>query len=113
MRYAIYACEGVYGGLHGIYNVAVFEDTYEGAKEWGYNASRDLIEDYDSDEIDSIRDEYGDEAVEDFYCENIEYLIWEIDEDIAKAISTNTLDELISEMGYEDFVETYCKGESI
>lgn len=108
MRYAIYACEGIYGGLHGIYNVAVFEDTYAGAREWGYNASHDLIEDYDSDEIESIREVYGDEAVEDFYCDNIDYQIWEIDEDIAKDISTDRLDELISEMGYEDFVETYC-----
>lgn len=89
MIVAIYACEGTYGGLHGINSQRIVEvsDRKE-AEEWGEQDSRDVIDSYGSiyedfkasAEGDGLEDgtEEFDEYIEECIQENVEYYLWEV-----------------------------------
>lgn len=107
MRVFIYACEQMYGGLHGIEDKRVVEvDSFEEANEYGEEMSRDVIESYDTlGDFDEYEDE---EAYEEAFLENREWHIYPINEEVCKDFSTEVLDKVAYDLGYELFVKEYC-----
>ena len=92
----IFACEGSYGGLHGMYDEDIVEvQDIEEANEYGYEMAQDVVESYDY--------EYEDEDIE----QELEWRIYKIKEGIsadeARAASRSH-DE-------KSFVAEYCEGE--
>lgn len=109
MRFVIYAYESTYGGLHGVYDICVTEANsldevdnigeamaYEVIDSYSHLFANDDIYDYDED------DEYEVTSPE-----------WECARILSKwdDIPTETLDMEASKLGYEEFVNRYCKCE--
>ena len=92
----IFACEGSYGGLHGMYDTDVVEvkDMKE-ANDYGYEMALDVVESYDCfDEDEDIEQE-------------LEWRVYKIKEGISA-------DEARAALGLyneEDFVAEYCEGD--
>lgn len=100
MRVYIYACEGTYGGLHGMNRVEVVDDIVDlqHANEYGLEMAEDVVESYglfDEDECD-IEPEYI-------------WYIYPIKADVE--LSTKELNKLCSTLGDELFREKYCEDE--
>ena len=90
----IFACEGSYGGLHGMYNVDVVEvQDMEEANEYGYEMALGVVESYDC----------FDEEVE----QELEWRIYKIKEGIS-AEEARSVAALHNEEG---FVAEYCEEE--
>ena len=109
MRFVIYAYESTYGGLHGIYYVCVTQANsldevddigetmgYEVIVSYSHMFANDDVYDYDED------DDYEVTSPE-----------WEYARILPKwdDIPTETLDAEAAELGYEEFVNKYCKFE--
>lgn len=103
MRFVIYAYESTYDGLHGIYDICVTE--------------ADSL-----DEVDDIGETMAYEVIDSYSClftndEDEEYEAtfpeWEYARILPKwdDIPTETLDAEAAELGYEEFVNKYCKCE--
>lgn len=110
MRFVIYAYESTYGGLHGIYDICVTEANsldevdnigeamaYEVIDTYSHLFANDDIYDYDED------DDYEVTSPE-----------WEYARILPKwdNISTAELDAEAAELGYEEFINKYCKCEN-
>ena len=110
----VYAYEGTYQGLHGIYKSDVLEvsdnDTkaIDAINEWGAEASEELIYSY------NLEDEYLEELDEDdyditdtnYYCDR-GWLAYKIRKDV-----NLSFEELRQEAGRHDldgFVKLYCE----
>ena len=92
----IFACEGSYGGLHGMYNEDVVEvQDIEEADEYGYEMAQDVAESYDC----------FDEEVE----EELEWRVYKIKEGISAEEARAALDS----HDEEGFVAEYCEGEAL
>lgn len=118
-RYAIYAGEQMYGGLHGMCEHCVVEAiNFEDARDTAITKTYEVMESY-SDIYESIEERVEEyttyDMTEEDVCslreelmnENMDYCIREIDESKAKDISTNSLDN----MYYNDpegFIKEYC-----
>lgn len=108
MRFVIYAYESTYGGLHGVYDICVREiNSLDEADNIGETMACDVIDSYSylfvSDEEDCDEDgEYEFTSPE-----------WEYARILPKwdDIPTETLDAEAVELGYEKFVNKYCKFE--
>ena len=108
MRFVIYAYESTYGGLHGIYNICVTEaDSLDEVDDIGKTMAYEVIDSYSnlftSEEEDCDEDgEYEATSPE-----------WEYTRILPKwdNISTEELDAEAAELGYEEFVNKYCKYE--
>ena len=108
MRFVIYAYESTYGGLHGVYDICVREiNSLDEADNIGETMACDVIDSYSylfvSDEEDCDEDgEYEFTSPE-----------WEYARILPKwdDIPTETLDAEAAELGYEEFVNKYCKFE--
>lgn len=108
MRFVIYAYESTYGGLHGVYDICVCEiNSLDEADNIGETMACDVIDSYSylfvSDEEDCDEDgEYEFTSPE-----------WEYARILPKwdDIPTETLDAEAAELGYEEFVNKYCKFE--
>lgn len=108
MRFVIYAYESTYGGLHGISNICVSEiNSLDEADNIGETMAYEVIDSYShlfvSDEEDCDEDgEYEFTSPE-----------WEYARILPKwdDIPTETLDAEAAELGYEEFVNKYCKFE--
>lgn len=101
MRIVIETTEGMYGGLHGLFNGAVFEvdDISEAdslARELGY----DLVDSYEC--LSEVYNRENDP-------ESLE-LDWTVDiiSPEFDNLSTQFLDTEYSKLGYDDFVDKYC-----
>ena len=103
MRFVIYAYESTYDGLHGIYDICVTEAG-------------------SLDEIDDIGETMAYEVIDSYSClftndEDEEYEAifpgWEYARILPKwdNIPTEELDAEAAELGYEEFVNKYCKCE--
>ncbi len=114
-KYAIYAYDNRYGGLHGYENYAIadFRDQKE-AEMTGAEMSREVINDYglvDDDMEDYINSEdYDEEASYDYENELIEediaYNIYEVID--TKGLSDEDLEsEFYNDK--EEFIKNYCK----
>ena len=92
----IFACEGSYGGLHGMYDEDVVEvrDMKE-ANEYGYAMAEGVVESYDC----------FDEVVE----EELEWRIYKIKE----GISVEEARAALGSYDEEGFVAKYCEGEAL
>ena len=108
MRFVIYAYESTYGGLHGIYNICVTEvNSLDKADDIGEAMAYEVIDSYShlftSEEEDC--DEDGEHEAT--------YPEWEYTRILSKwdNIPTETLDAEAAELGYEEFVNKYCKYE--
>lgn len=116
MLYAIYACENVYGGLHGMDNHAIVNCTNEGeANDIGLEMSFDVMESYEcitnvleeeaSEEYERDTHEWCD-YLEQLKGENSYYIIYPIVD--TKGKSTRKLEKEFWN-NREEFVKTYCQ----
>lgn len=94
----IFACEGSYGGIHGMYDVDVVEvQNMKEANEYGYEMAQNVIESYH-------RFGFFDEEDEDVEQE-LEWHIYKIKEDI----SADEARAAIGSHDEEGFVAEYCE----
>lgn len=108
MRFVIYAYESTYGGLHGVYDICVSEiNSLDEADDIGKTMAYEVIDSYShlfvSDEEECDEDgEYETTSPE-----------WEYARILPKwdDIPTETLEAEAAELGYEEFVNKYCKVE--
>ena len=92
----IFACEGSYGGLHGMYNEDVVEvQDIKEADEYGYEMAQDVVESYDCFD--------DDEDIE----QELEWRIYKIKEGISEEEARAAL----GSYDEEGFVAEYCEEE--
>lgn len=116
MLYAIYACEAIYQGLHGMNSVAIVDCENEGeARDIAIDMSYEVMDSYNcihssfeqdaSFEYDEGTDGWY-QFIEDLRSENVFYYIHEIIDTKGK-----TQKELENELweNYDSFIEKYCK----
>lgn len=103
MRFVIYAYESTYGGLHGIYDICVTEvNSLDEADTIGETMAYEVIDSYSHLFTNDEDKEYEATSPE-----------WEYTRILPKwdNISTEELDAEAAELGYEEFVNKYCKYE--
>lgn len=103
MRFVIYAYESTYGGLHGIYDICVTEvNSLDEADDIGETMAHEVIDSYSHLFADDEDGEYEATSPE-----------WEYTRILPKwdNIPTAELDAEAAELGYEEFVNKYCKYE--
>ena len=106
MRFVIYAYESTYGGLHGIYDICVTEvNSLDEADDIGETMAYEVIDSYSH-----LFEPDPDEEDEEYEATSPE---WEYTRILPKwdNISTEELDAEAAELGYEEFVNKYCKYE--
>ena len=92
----IFACEGSYGGLYGMYNEDVVEvQDIKEADEYGYEMAQDVVESYDCFD--------DDEDIE----QELEWRIYKIKE----GISAEEARASLGSYDEEGFVAEYCEEE--
>lgn len=109
MRFVIYAYESTYGGLHGIYNICVTEaDSLDEVDDIGETMAYEVIDSYSH--LFANDDVYDYDEDDDYEVTSPE---WEYARILPKwdNISTAELDAEAAELGYEEFVNKYCKFE--
>ena len=90
----IFACEGSYGGLHGMYDEDIVEvQDMEEADEYGYEMAQGVAESYD----------YEYEDIE----QELEWRVYKIKE----GISAEEARAALGSHNEEDFVAEYCEEE--
>lgn len=120
MKYVIHAYEQSYGALHGIETCLVVEaDDYSDVVDMACEASREVMSSYHFIE-EALReqacfycgvDEYDEEdedlerAYEDAVEENIDYSIWQVNEDCP--YNRDEIDQMIAD-DLDGFVEEFC-----
>lgn len=103
MRFVIYAYESTYGGLHGIYDICVTEiNSLDEADDIGENMAYEVIDTYSHLFANDEDEEYETTSPE-----------WEYARILPKwdDIPTAELDAEAAELGYEEFVNKYCRCE--
>lgn len=103
MRFVIYAYESTYGGLHGIYDICVTEvDSLDEVDDIGETMAYEVIDSYSHLFANDEDEEYEATSPE-----------WEYTRILPKwdDIPTEELDAEAAELGYEEFVNKYCKYE--
>ena len=108
MRFVIYAYESTYGGLHGIYNICVTEaDSLDEVDDIGETMAYEVIDSY-SHLFTSEEEDYDEDG--EYEATSPE---WEYARILPKwdNIHTAELDAEAAELGYEEFVNKYCKFE--
>ena len=106
MRFVIYAYESTYGGLHGIYDICVTEvNSLDEADDIGETMAYEVIDSYSH-----LFEPDPDEEDEEYEATSPE---WEYTRILPKwdNIPTAELDAEAAELGYEEFVNKYCKFE--
>ena len=103
MRFVIYAYESTYSGLHGIYDICVTEvNSLDEADDIGETMAYEVIDSYSHLFANDEDEEYEATSPE-----------WEYTRILPKwdNIPTAELDAEAAELGYEEFVNKYCKFE--
>ena len=103
MRFVIYAYESTYGGSHGIYDICVAEiNSLDEADDIGETMAYEVIDTYSHLFANDEDEEYETTSPE-----------WEYARILPKwdNIPTAELDAEAAELGYEEFVNKYCKFE--
>lgn len=112
-RYAVYAIENMYQGLHGLYDFAIVDGDEEDAEIQGSAMSYELITSYDCIFEDLEEEAGGDEELlEELIFEEICYEVYKINDskEEIKKLSNRELEELFDEYGYDEFFEKFCEG---
>lgn len=110
MRFVIYAYERTYGGMHGIFNICVTEiNSLDEADNIGEAMAYEVIDSY-SHLFTSDEEDCGEDGEYEFTSPEWEYarILPRWDD-----IPTETLDAEAAELGYEEFVNKYCKVEGM
>jgi len=118
-RYALYIYEDIYGGLHGINDVLVFEGTEKEACKEAYNRGWELLTSYgflEDDLEEQVQDEITDDMTfqdvdelrSQIFAEDIEYEVVEIDESKAAQYTTRQLDAILCDFGFKEFCNKFC-----
>ena len=93
MRVVIYACETCFGGLHGMYDIDVYEvDSRDEANYIGYDMGRAIQDAYET----QIGDSYSEPD-------------WTIIEITDTETPLEKIRKACSVLSYDDFIEKYCK----
>lgn len=93
----IYACEGMYGGMHGMYEECVEHvENIEEANSIGKEMSYNVIESYDI---------YDDEEIEP----ELEWHIYKVRDEF----SENEVRNELGDWDEDDFVERFCESEAL
>ena len=103
MRFVIYAYESTYGGSHGVYDICVTEvNSLDEADDIGETMAYEVIDTYSHLFANDEDEEYEATSPE-----------WEYTRILPKwdNIPTAELDAEATELGYEEFVNKYCKYE--
>lgn len=111
MRFVIYAYESTYGGLHGIYDICVTEiNSLDEADSIGEAMAYEVIDTYSH--LFANDDVYDYDEDDDYEVTSPE---WEYARILPKwdNISTETLNAEVADLGYEEFVNKYCKIEGM
>lgn len=111
MRFVIYAYESTYGGLHGIYDICVTEtNSLDEVDNIGETMAYEVIDTYSH--LFANDDVYDYDEDDDYEVTSPE---WEYARILPKwdNISTETLNAEAAELGYEEFVNKYCKVEGM
>lgn len=111
MRFVIYAYESTYGGLHGIYDICVTEiNSLDEADSIGEAMAYEVIDTYSH--LFANDDVYDYDEDDDYEVTSPE---WEYARILPKwdNISTETLNAEAAELGYEEFINKYCKIEGM
>ena len=111
MRFVIYAYESTYCGLHGIYDICVTEaDSLNEVDDIGETMAYEVIDSYSH--LFANDDVYDYDEDDDYEVTSPE---WEYARILPKwdDIPTETLDAEAAELGYEEFVNKYCKIEGM
>lgn len=109
MRFVIYAYESAYCGSHGIYNICVAEvDSLDEVDDIGETMAYEVIDSYSH--LFANDDVYDYDEDDDYEVTSPE---WEYARILPKwdNIPTAELDAEAAELGYEEFVNKYCKFE--
>ena len=109
MRFVIYAYESTYCGLHGIYDICVTEaDSLDEVDDIGETMAYEVIDSYSH--LFANDDVYDYDEDDDYEVTSPE---WEYARILPKwdNIPTAELDAEAAELGYEEFVNKYCKYE--
>ena len=111
-KYFVYAYDGIYGGLHGMYDWVFMEGTYEEAEDYGIEMSRDVIDSYseirqslfDYEDEEEIYERYSEEEIEEIIQEDIAFEIYEVRDDAPsfKELEAMNLDP-------ESYIKEYCQ----
>ena len=119
-RYAIFTCDNMYGGLHGMNDrfVDEFTDTADAincAIEHSYEVIDSYYEIYDTidENLESmITEDMTEEDIEnlreELRQEDVDYNIWKINEDECYRYSCEELSDMFYNME-DEFVDLYCK----
>ena len=119
-RYAIYGCDQLYAGLHGMCEMAVIDaDDEEEARENAFNLALEVIQSYadiydalDEEVKESIEDDMSDDEIEemydDAYKEDADCYWALVDESVAGQYSTEELNNMCYRISYNEFVKQYC-----
>ena len=106
-RYAIFAAEQLYGGLHGMcYEGVVEAKDDQDAENYAIIQSCEVIDSYDC-----IREELKNENGEVGLCEINDDILFNyarVDESKVHGMTTSELDELCYDIGYDEFSTLYC-----
>lgn len=115
MKVFIYACEGTYGGYHGIeeFTVEEFEDNEDLDdiwRDWVPEMSYRLMESYDTIQLDP--DDYEDdeefwEAMAEEQDANVDGYVIPIKADVT--LSAKELERIAIQLGAYSFKEAYCE----
>ena len=124
MRYFIYAYPEMYGGLHGMYNYDLTDDTtYEAACDWGQELAMETVESflraeeiyskedfmndyYDNEEYDDRYEEAYWDALDEVMQEAGDYEIWPLKDGVTEDDYNKWQKE---NMEPQDFIERYCR----
>ena len=109
MRFVIYAYESTYCGLHGIYDICVTEaDSLDEADDIGETMAYEVIDSYSH--LFANDDVYDYDEDDHYEATSPE---WEYARILPKQdnMPTEELDAEAAELGYEEFVNKYCKYE--
>lgn len=108
MKYYIYVCEDIYGGLHGMGSSCVIEcDNDREAYEVGRDMGFELIDSY-SELCDMYYSDDSDFDGEDIE-ESLQVYTYKINEPFQFKMTVEELDHLSYSKGFNLFVEEYCK----
>lgn len=105
-RYFIYAYDGMYGGLHGIYDYDFDECTLHQAEERGYEMSYYVIESYSFIQEELCGEDASEEEINEAIQEDIAYEVWELRDDAPSFIELEAMN-----LDPQSYIDDYCKHE--
>lgn len=117
-RWAIYAYEQMYGGLHGMCDHFCVENcNEEEVHQIAFEASMEVIQSYhdiyeslDEEIEEGITDDMTEDEIaewsDEVYEEDVDFMYWELNE-LAAGYSIQQLDEMFYN-NPEEFIDKYC-----